>query len=56
MYVTFDYVCLSCGYQGERFVKKVDAEDQHCYCKEPLKKLLAAPKTHFRFADTKLKK
>ena len=56
MYATFDYVCPSCGYEAERFVKKVDANNQLCDCKQPLKKLLAAPKTHFRFADTKLKK
>lgn len=56
MYITLDYKCLSCGYEAERFVKKVDQDKQICGCDKPMRKQLGATKTHFRFADTKLKK
>lgn len=63
MYIRFDYRCPSCGFQEERFVKKVEMDEQmHYYCKgkypgtvHRMTRLPAAPRTTFRFHDKKLK-
>lgn len=56
MYITFDYHCPACTETTERFVKKTDQDAQKCDCGTPLKRLVAGTRTHFRFADSKLKK
>jgi len=56
MYITLDFKCIGCGFSEERFIKKSQVEDQLCACNGRMKKQLAATKTHFRFADKRLKR
>jgi len=56
MLVRFDYRCDNCERTTDRLVKKERQDDQHCaICCTPMRRLPAAPRTTFRFADTKLK-
>lgn len=62
MYVTYDYKCVECGRIEERMVRREKRDHQvHSH---PIgvgldlfymKRQLAAPRTTFRFADTRLK-
>lgn len=66
MYITFTYRCTGCGHEEDRFVKKQEMDEQVCSarlprgvtdypCESPMVKLPAGTRTHFRFADRKLK-
>ena len=61
MFVSFDYrcenvLCPSRSYRVERLVEKEKRDLQHCKtCHEFMRRLPAAPRTTFRFADKKLK-
>ena len=58
MYVSFDYKCIndSCEVLNvSKFVKKIDMDIQICRCGKPLVRMPPATRTHFRFADSKLK-
>ena len=61
MFISFDYrcdneLCPSRTYKIERLVMKEAQEEQHCKtCHVIMKRLPAAPRTTFRFADKKLK-
>lgn len=59
MYVTFDFKCTSCGHREPRFVKKSEMDFQVHTCGDDtyssMTRLPAAPRTTFRFHDTKLK-
>lgn len=57
MYITFDYKCSACELVVSRMVKRSEQDDQRCECGniEKMTKLPAGTRTHFRFADTKLK-
>ena len=55
MYIKFNYRCQMHG-DKERFVKRALMDEIACEsCGALMTRLPAAPKTHFRFADTKLK-
>lgn len=54
-FISFDYKCLQSGEIVSKFIKKIDMNDQTCRCGAPMVKLPPGTKTHFRFADTKLK-
>jgi len=55
--ITFDYKCTRCGYTDTRIVKRnvQDFQIHQPECGGHMKKLLANPRTTFRFNDTKLK-
>ncbi len=56
MYVRFNYRCPNCREEEERFVKKDVMDAQTCCRKDTvMTRLPAAPATHFRFNDKKLK-
>ncbi len=61
MFISFDYrcdnvLCAARSIRRERLVKKAKQDHQHCpSCGTTMRRLPAAPKTTFRFADTKLK-
>ncbi len=66
MYITFTYRCRDCGHEEDRFVKRAEVDEQVCKqmlprgvtdypCGGQMDKLPAGTRTHFRFADTKLK-
>lgn len=57
-FITFDFRCTGCGHEEERMVLRKEMDAQRCRqdgCKERLTRLPAGTRTHFRFADTKLK-
>ncbi len=61
MFIRFDYrcdniLCAARSIRRERLVRKDKSRIQHCpSCGNVMRRLPAAPKTTFRFADTKLK-
>ena len=57
-FVTFDFECNRCGKQyPDKMVLRKDMDAQRCDdCKGQLRRLPAATRTTFRFADRKLKK
>lgn len=66
MYIKFDYRCPDCGFQEERFVKRIDMDDQQCpnylvpdnanpCFSMSMTRLLAAPRVNWKFNDRKLK-
>ncbi len=61
MFIRFDYrcdnvLCAARSIRRERLVSSKKVDDQHCpSCGKVMRRLLAAPRTTFRFADTKLK-
>lgn len=55
-YVVFDYVCTKCQHTEESMVFRHQMDNQHCpRCGTKMVRLPAGTRTHFRFADTKLK-
>jgi len=66
-FITFNYRCSSCDHTEERFVKRTEMDSQRCTieidagllglndCGALMTRLPASPRTHFRFADSKLK-
>jgi len=62
-YITFDYKCPSCAQVDSRMVKREDMDDQVCrpcvrgnpHNDVRMIRLPPGTRTHFRFADTKLK-
>jgi predicted SprT family Zn-dependent metalloprotease len=55
-FITFDYRCSTCDTHEEKLVLRREMDAQRCdVCKSQLVRLPANPRTHFRFADTKLK-
>lgn len=57
MFVVFNFHCSKCKKVEERFVKRSDMDRQACEaCSAPMTRLPAATRTHFKFADTKLKR
>lgn len=63
MYISFDYRCPECNSEASLFVRREDMDEQvcrHCVSGNPhndvrMTRLPAATKTHFKFADQKLK-
>lgn len=59
MFIRFNYRCPRCGHEEERFIKKDQMDNQfhddECGSGFLMIRLPAAPRTHFRFADRKLK-
>jgi putative FmdB family regulatory protein len=56
MYVVFDYVCTKCEHTEEAMVPRHKMDDQYCpLCGHKMVRLPAGTRTHFRFADPKLK-
>ncbi len=56
MYISFDYRCDNCKRTVGRLVYKDTMDSQTCcICHKPMRKLMAAPRTTFRFNDKKLK-
>ena len=59
MFIRFNYRCLGCGYEEERFIKKDKMDHQFHACTPNTQRLMtrlpAAPRTTFLFADKRLK-
>jgi len=55
MYITFDYRCPETGQMESRFVKRTEMDEQYTEAGVKMIRLPAGTRTHFRFADTKLK-
>lgn len=59
MFKVYDYQCQVCGTLLENVFEKPGARPPVCeegHVLIPMSRLPAAPVTHFRFADTKLKR
>lgn len=57
MYVVFDYQCPVCGHVEADKLTLRDEHLPHCpTCLWVMKRLPAGTKTHFKFADQKLKR
>ena len=55
MYISFDYACEKCKAVEAKLVRREEIDSQVCRCGSPQRKLPAATRTTFRYADTKLK-
>lgn len=47
MIKVFDYKCLACGLEEERYVKQEEMEEQKCECGGEMKRLPAATRTNW---------
>jgi Zn finger protein HypA/HybF involved in hydrogenase expression len=56
--VVFDYKCSWCpNYEADKLVSRKAMDDHMCAeCGSPMVRVPAGTRTHFKFADTKLKK
>ena len=56
-FITFTFRCPSCKHTEEdKLVRRTEMDDQPCpRCNDTLVRLPAGTRTHFRFADSKLK-
>lgn len=56
-YVVFDYVCTKCEHTEESMVRRDEMDQQKCpTCSKKMTRLPAGTRTHFKFADRKLKR
>jgi hypothetical protein len=64
MFIVFDYVCPHCERTEELFVDALEKDHQFCHVcangdtpgQKPMIRLPAGTRTHFRFADGRLKR
>jgi hypothetical protein len=62
MLVVHDYECIQCKHREERLVERDEADRQVHVCPEGddeyrfMQRLVSATRTHFRFADGRLKR
>jgi DNA-directed RNA polymerase subunit RPC12/RpoP len=57
MFKVFNYRCPKCGDEVEKLTTVPNMDKQRCLsCNTKLLRLPPATRTHFRFADTKLKR